>query len=83
MTSTPLFHLDQLQLVYRAQPALQDIALGRLTSACRSPQEYLERIRHAIQHPQERSALAARAHAEVLANETYESRFENLLKQLY
>jgi spore maturation protein CgeB len=64
------------------QPALQDTALGRLTTACRSPQEYLERIRHALQHPEERSALAARAHGEVLANETYETRFTNLLKQL-
>lgn len=65
------------------QPALQDTALGRLTTACRSPEAFLERVRHALQHPQERSALAARAHAEVLANETYETRFTNLLKQLY
>ena len=65
------------------QPALQDTALGRLTTACHSPEAFLEQIRHALQHPQERSALAARAHAEVLANETYETRFTNLLKQLF
>ena len=65
------------------QPALQDSTLGRLTTACRSPEEFLEQIRYARHHPDESAALAARAHVEVLANETYETRFTNLLKQLY
>ena len=65
------------------QPLLQDSALGRLTTACRTPEEFLDRIRHALHYPDERADLTARAQAEVLAHESYENRFTNLLKQLY
>jgi spore maturation protein CgeB len=64
------------------QPAREDSALGRLIPACHSPAEFLDQVRHALDHPQERAALAARASAEVLAHETYEIRFEKLLGQL-
>jgi spore maturation protein CgeB len=64
------------------QPAREDSKLGRLIPACRSPVEFLDQVRHALDHPQERAALAARASAEVLAHETYEIRFRELLGQL-
>jgi spore maturation protein CgeB len=64
------------------QPVLQESALGRLTTACRTPEEFLDRIRHALQHPGERTAAAARARAEVLTNEAWETRFKKLLKRL-
>jgi spore maturation protein CgeB len=65
------------------QPVLQDTRLGRLTTACRTPEQFLDRIRHALRNPAQRNDLAGRAQAEVLANETYENRFTNLFKQLY
>ena len=65
------------------QPLLQDSAQGRLATACRTPEEFLQRIRHALEHPDERVALAARASAQALTHETYETRFTYLLKHLY
>ena len=64
------------------QPAREDSTLGRLVPACRSPAEFLDQVRHALENPRERAALAARASAEVLAHETYELRFRDLLGQL-
>lgn len=65
------------------QPALQDSELGKLTSGCRTPEEFLERIRHLLAHPQEGRQLAAQATTAARTLETYESRFKNLLDTLY
>jgi len=60
------------------QPLLEETALGRQTSACRSHTEFAEKIHHYLAHEQERRQIVAATSHTVFSTESYPSKLAEL-----